>query len=370
MRILFLSAANSIHTVKWVNALADRGHEVYLVYNTGHEPNLDKINRKIHLKRLKHSGTKAYYLNARELRRLSMQIKPDVINVHYASGYGTLARKSKIGPILLSVWGSDVYDFPYDSRLKNRILKKNVNYASRLASTSSCMAEQLRKVMGDPGLEVFITPFGVDVEVFSPLDLAEKDNDTILLGNIKMLKPKYGIAEFVKAVELLLCNLKEKQREDLTRKIKVDIYGDGEQREELEKMIYNRKLGEVVCLKGRVPNTMVPLILSEFDVFCATSMLDSESFGVAVVEAMAMGVPVVATDVDGFKEVVENGETGIIVERGNVQKIAEALERLICDKELRNEMGNRGRKRVENFFNFEKNVDTMENIYREMMGLR
>lgn len=368
MRILFLSAANSIHTVKWVNALADRGHEVYLVYNTGHEPNLDKINRKIHLKRLKHSGTKAYYLNARELRRLSMQIKPDVINVHYASGYGTLARKSKIGPILLSVWGSDVYDFPYDSRLKNRILKKNVNYASRLASTSSCMAEQLRQVTGNAELEIAITPFGVDLDLFQPSKFEGRKDNKILLGNIKTLKPKYGIVDFVKAVELLLERLEAADLQSLISQIRVDIYGDGEQKEELEELIQRLSLEEKIFLKGKIPNNQVPEVLSRFDIFCATSVM--ESFGVSVVEAMAMGVPVVATDVDGFKEVVEDGETGIIVERGNIQKIAEALERLICDRELRSEMGNRGRKRVENFFDFDKNVDTMEKIYREMTGLR
>ena len=89
MKILFLSAANSIHTVKWINALASRGHEVYLVYNKGHEPKMDQINKNIHQHQLKYKGGVGYYLNAKELRKLKKEISPDIINVHYASGYGT-----------------------------------------------------------------------------------------------------------------------------------------------------------------------------------------------------------------------------------------------------------------------------------------
>ena len=96
MKILFLSAANSVHTVKWVNTLAERKHEIHLVFNCGHAPSVDKIDGRVHLYQLKYSGTKGYYLNAKELKKLNKKINPDVINVHYASGYGTLARMAKL----------------------------------------------------------------------------------------------------------------------------------------------------------------------------------------------------------------------------------------------------------------------------------
>ena len=273
MKILFLSAANSIHTVKWINALASRGHEVYLVYNKGHEPKMDQINKNIHQHQLKYKGGVGYYLNAKELRKLKKEISPDIINVHYASGYGTLARKSKLCPILLSVWGSDVYDFPNKSFVNKSILKKNVLHAKK-------------------------------------------------------------------------------------------IDGDGPQKEELEKLIQELSLENVVYLKGQIPNKDVPQVLSQFDVFCATSF--KESFGVAVVEAMAMSLPVVVTDTDGFKEVVADGENGYIVPIGNEKAIALKLQELIIDRKKRECMGKAGRKRVEELYDWEKNVDTMEKLYEEV----
>ncbi len=361
MKILFLSAANSIHTVKWVNALAQRDHEIHLVFNAGHDPKDHAIDQRVHLHRLKHSGAKGYYLNAFALNRLAKNIAPDVINVHYASGYGTLARISRIGSILLSIWGSDVYDFPYESAVKKRILQKNVRYARGLASTSHCMADQLRTLMNDSALEIAVTPFGVDLDAFDPDCFVQKQNDKILLGNVKALAPVYGIIDFIDAVAQLRSRLIAKGDQETADRIVVQIYGDGPQRQEIEAKIREAHLEQVVFLKGRVPNTQVPEILSGFDVFCAVSK--KESFGVAAVEAMAMNVPVVVSDADGFKEVVVDQITGLIVPRGDVNAIAQALERLVCDVQLRRTMGQNGRAHVKEYYDFKKNVDTMEELY-------
>ena len=76
-----------------------------------------------------------------------------------------------------------------------------------------------------------------------------------------------------------------------------------------------------------------------------------------------MGIPIVASDVSGFKEVIDDGVTGIIVERKSDKKAAKALERLVLDNKLRNAMGYAGRERVERLYDWEKNVGIMENIY-------
>ena len=85
-----------------------------------------------------------------------------------------------------------------------------------------------------------------------------------------------------------------------------------------------------------------------------------------MVEAMAMKVPVVVSDVDGFKEVVSNQETGFIVDRHNIEGCKLALEKLILNEDLRIQMGTAGRKRAEFFFDWGKNVDTMVKIYYDM----
>lgn len=364
MKILFLSAANSTHTVKWVNALAERGHEVHLVFNKDHSPIYNQIDESVQLHPLNYGGAKGYYLNSLQLNRITKNIRPDVINVHYASGYGTLARWSRIPPYLLSVWGSDVYEFPYRSKINNYILKKNIKHAKMLASTSECMAEQLKNVVGDSTLDIAITPFGVDLHQFSGKGSKKKTNNEIIIGNIKSLKRVYRIDILIQAIRILKDAFKLENKQDIANRLKVYIYGDGELKESLRELIEELNLGRTVFLRGWIPNTEVSSVLQQFDIFCATS--ESESFGVAVVEAMAMEKPVVVSDAQGFQEVVQDGVTGFIAAGGTPEKIAEYLKRLILDEDLRKQMGTAGRVRVEKFYDWNKNVSTMERIYQEL----
>lgn len=169
-----------------------------------------------------------------------------IINVHYASGYGTLAEKARLPKYILSVWGSDVYDFPYESRVKNHILKRNVRSASYLASTSNCMAVQLKKVMQDEKLEITITPFGVDLNKFDPKKYKEIEKEELIIGNIKALEEIYGIEEMILAFRDLK---KELEQEHYSRKIKLLIYGSGSKKEQYEDLINKQNLQDSVFLE-------------------------------------------------------------------------------------------------------------------------
>lgn len=170
---MFISAANSIHTVKWVNALSEK-FEVHLVYCKNHKPDIHEINSKVILHELAFKSPFGYYLNFLQLRKLYKKISPDLVNVHYASGYGTLVRISKIKSVLLSVWGSDVYDFPNESKVKKKILQKNIMHADYIASTSNAMAKELRKQVPKLQKEIFITPFGVNIDKFRKIEKEER----------------------------------------------------------------------------------------------------------------------------------------------------------------------------------------------------
>ena len=360
MRVLFLAPAFSIHTVRWVNALTERGYKIYLATLPNHKNQENTIHSKVTVIELPVSGMKGYYLNAPLLQRLAEKIKPDVVNAHYASGYGTLMRRAKLKNTVLSVWGSDVYDFPYKNRLFMWIIQRNLEYADIIASTSYSMAKQTKKIM-HKNLDITVTPFGVDLKQFS-----EKEHigsDGILIGCVKTLEEMYGMEYLIKAVGILLEDLKKKNMVTMANNIYCHIYGDGSQRNMLQRLINDLGLSDVIKLKGKIPHEKVPSILSGVDIFCVLSVKDDESFGVAAVEAAAMGIPIVASDVSGFKEVIDDGVTGIIVERKSDKKAAKALERLVLDNKLRNAMGYAGRERVERLYDWEKNVGIMENIY-------
>lgn len=358
MKILFISAASSIHTVRWVNALEEKGQEVILVSLFDHK-NMDKnISNKVRVIYLPHSGTKGYYLNALLLKKIFKKENPDVINVHYASGYGTLARMAKLPNIILNVWGSDVYDFPYESKIKEKILKKNLKYAKKILSTSYSMAEQTRKFISNEK-QIEVVPFGVDIDKFKAKNMKEKE-EIFVFGTVKTLLPKYGIDTIIRAFDLFCKSLSENEKQ----KVRLEIYGGGEMENELRKIIQKRSLEKYVLLKGYIVNSQVSNVLNKMDVFLLGSRLDSESFGVAAVEAMACELPIIATKVSGFKEVIEENKTGFLVPVDDIKKMASYMKILYRDNELREIMGKYGRRRVASLYNWDKNVEKMISEYK------
>lgn len=133
MKILLLSGASSIHTIRWANGLAEIGHEVHLV--TQQLP-IEPLSKKVTVHQFKNRGIVGYYLLARAVKKIIKNIQPDVLNAHYASGYGTTARLVNWHPYVLSVWGADVYEFPDKSVIHRNLIKKNVLAADLVASTS------------------------------------------------------------------------------------------------------------------------------------------------------------------------------------------------------------------------------------------
>ena len=124
MKIIFLGEAASIHTIRWVNSLSKQGIEVILVSLRGQTSKIDGIDKKVKVIYLPFGTKLGYYLNIYSLKKIISKEKPDIINAHYASGYGTLGRLSGFKKKLLNVWGSDVYDFPNESKMKKKNYRK------------------------------------------------------------------------------------------------------------------------------------------------------------------------------------------------------------------------------------------------------
>lgn len=347
MKIVFIGPAISIHIQKWVDAFKDR-HEVYLI--TMH-PVLNNNWLFHNTFVLKFCGIWGYYLNALEVHSIIRKINPDIVTVHYASGYGTLARLSKIGKYLLSVWGSDVFDFPYESKLKMKIIKKNLMSAVQILSTSKVMKEQVNKLVS-PVREVIVTPFGVDISVFSPKTEEKSLSECITIGTVKTLSPKYGIDVLIRAYnEVFIKGLTNSR---------LLIVGGGPQEEELKRLAGALPSSNNIVFIGRINHCEVSEYLKQFDIYVALSERESESFGVAIVEAESSGLPVVVSDVGGLPEVVKHEETGFVVPQGDYIAAAEKILMLSNNRELRIKMGMAAREFVCKTYAWDKCVDIME----------
>ncbi len=355
LRLLLLSGASSVHTVRWANAFAQRPDmEVHLA--TQHDP-IDPLHPAVVLHRLPHRKGAGYLLNGPRLRALVQRMAPHVVNAHYATGYGTLARWAGRAPVVLNVWGSDVYDFPEDGPLRRKLVQGNLRRARLLVSTSEAMADRVQVLCPElPRAEV--VPFGVDTELFRPPDARAVRRPVV--GTVKVLAPKYGIDTLLRAFASVV--------RDHGHDAGLRLVGDGPQEGELRSLAAELGLADRVEFVPRVAHGLVPQELARLDVYAALSRSDSESFGVAVIEASACGLPVVVSDAGGLPEVVVDGITGHVVRREDPQAAAAAIAGLLADAGRRARMGRAGRDHVVRHYRWADCVERMAAVLRRAAG--
>jgi len=363
-KILFLSDGSSVHTKRWVNSTVEKGNSVHLFsltpVNAADYPEHGFTFTDFALQKRVGGFSKLRYLKVLpELKKVVREFKPDIMHAHFATSYGLLGSLCGFHPFILSVWGSDVFDFPQKSFLHKAVLKHNLKSADKILSTSNVMAVETKKYT-DKDIEV--TPFGINTEIFKPEKINRADStpfseNDIVVGTIKWLEKIYGIDYLIRAFSIVLYRHPELP-------LKLLIVGDGSERRNLETLANELGLGERVYFAGRVDYSKVPYFNNVMDVYSALSLYDS--FGVAIVEAESCGKPVVVSNVGGLPEVVEDGVTGFVVEKTNSEAAAEKLEQLVLDPELRNKMGKAGRERVLKLYDWNENVTQMMEIYNKI----
>ncbi len=362
MKIAYLSAGNAIHTVRWVNALAQRGHTIFLItMHKGNEP----LHEKVSLFQLPVTAPLGYFFNASHLKNLLKRLQPDFLHVHYATGYGTLGRLCQFKPMILSVWGSDIFDFPVKSFLHRAWLVKNLKTATKICSTSHVMATATEELLRRDNQPIAITPFGIDTMLFYPQPEL-RDSTVFKIGTVKTLASKYGIDTLIQAFYTLRNTL---AGTSLAQQLRLCIAGDGPQRDKLQALVAKLGLSAVTEFAGHLPHAQVPAYLNQLNIYVACSRLDSESFGVAILEASACGLPVIVSRVGGLPEVVEEGVTGLIVEKEDIEQFATALSKLVQNKTIRDTMGHAGRQHVMEKYNWQESVPILETVYKQIKAM-
>ncbi len=361
IKVLLLSDSHSEHTEKWALGLAARGISIGIfsfnksTYNwfKGVE-NIVLLHETDITVNAKKAGTKLQYIQyVSNLKKTIREFKPDILHAHYATSYGLIGALSGFHPYIISVWGEDVYKFPNASGLHKSLLKYNLKKADEILSTSDIMRNETRKYTHK---DIMVTPFGVDTKVFSK-QAVSKDKDTIYIGTIKAIEDKYGIKYIIEAAKIL------KQR-ITNKKLKFFLIGPGTKIDYYRGIVKEAQLDDIIEITGRISFTEVSHYHNLLDIFLNVSIDDSESFGVAVVEAMACETPVIVTDVGGLKEVVEHGEYGIVVKKHNAIEIADAVEKIIGDPSYVKEITAKARQHVLRKYDFNVCLDKMIHIYK------
>jgi len=177
-----------------------------------------------------------------------------------------------------------------------------------------------------------------------------------VIGTIANLYPCKGLEYLIEAANLIF---KSSNFEPRTPNMKFVIIGDGEEREKLEYLIKKHNLEEKIILTGAMPDAWK--YLKAFDIFILPSI--KEGFPWTILEAMAAGIPVIATNVGAVPEIIENNENGILIEPRDPKIIAESIEKLINNKDLIEKFSQNGKKTVIEKFNLQEMIKKYEELF-------
>jgi sugar transferase (PEP-CTERM/EpsH1 system associated) len=291
-----------------------------------------------------------------KLAKLLNVIHPDIVQAYNWSGMDAIiaSRIVRVRNIIQSEHGWDIND-PNGLSLKRKLFRR---FISKSISISTCVSKQMSNWLIDdvkvccPVTQIYN---GVDVNRFCPgsgaeakcrLGLAKNDFVLGIVGRLDPIK-MHGIL-------IRVCSRLQKRFHN----IKLLIIGEGPEEEKLKKLS-----GANVYFLGNCLN--VNDLLKTLDVFVLPSV--NEGFSCAITEAMATGIPVIASNVGGNNELIGHGETGFLYEFGDELKLENYIEMYYKYPELAKRHGQAGRKKILKFFRNDDMITAYDNLYKKII---
>jgi glycosyltransferase involved in cell wall biosynthesis len=281
----------------------------------------------------------------------------------YLSGLAVLAGRILRRPTLLRVaTENDVGEFANAQHWKARLFFRLLRTASGVIAPSKAIRNELLQA-GFSNNKIFLLPNGVDVERFRPATPSERAaaaetfgsaGDKLVIGTVARLVHRKGIDVLLHAFATVL----------RTHRAQLLVVGDGELGDDLRELTHELGLDCSVSWVGLQADTST--WLRRMDVFVLPSRLEGSPN--AVLEAMATGLPIVATRIGGIVDLLEDGRTGLLVPPGDAEALALALGRFLCDATFRAGLGSRARTRAVREFSLPGSIARLIDVYRDLQS--
>lgn len=289
-------------------------------------------------------------------KRLIEEEKLDIINTHSSKDSWLVlpaARLAKNKPLAIRTRHLST---PIGKNILSTFLYNNLPHV--VITTGEAIRAQMIRENGFNSDKIISIPTGVDTDVFNPVipgkDLREELNlspSTLLVGTVSVIRDWKGHDYLLKAVPLILREVSN---------ARFIIAGDGPDIKKLEKTIKDAGLNDKIYMLGHRED--IVSILKSIDILVHPSYAN-EGVPQAILQAMSMAKPVVASELAPLKEVVIDGETGVLCPVRHPEGIANATIKLLADKAFSKSLGENGRKLVEKSYSYTGMLDRLEDLY-------
>ncbi|RWY48104.1 glycosyltransferase [Mucilaginibacter gilvus] len=294
-----------------------------------------------------------------ETIKLVRRLKPDIIHAH-SSKAGMTTRLASIFFKPKVFYTPNAYAYLGQKGLKRKVLlwieKLAIPFTDFLLAASQSEARRSKVDVGFPDRKVVVYPNSIEI-------LPQRDEPVVAPKNFKMITMVGRLVDQKNPMMFLrVCKLVTDLRNDIRFQI-VGAGFDDKWKDALEQYIAENHLEEKINILSWKSREELLQTIRETDVFVMTSMF--ESFGYVVAEAQMLQVPVVATNVDGLNEIIQDGVTGYLIEVDDDQSMADKILAVIDDSVKTADMVKKGRERVSDLFDIKTNIKILEQFYTE-----
>ena len=284
-------------------------------------------------------------------------------HIHAHSGWSAssiaLIAKRLLGiPFSLTLHAHGIY-------INRLLLKAKIQYSRFVVTISRYNRRFLKKLFPENSLEdkIHVIHCGLDPDVFIPSTVPSRGNDELTIVGVGQLDPRKGFHVLIEACHHLA-------EQDVA--FRCHILGEGGERDRLEALIGRYNLHDRVLLPGLITQEELRQLLTKADVSALPCVWDEsgdlDGIPVALIETMAMQIPSVSTTVSGVPELIDHERNGLLTSPGDAVGLANALQRLKNDPELRQQLGQAGRETVINEFNIYKSAQQMSTLFEQFVS--
>lgn len=350
-----------------IGGIPDDGEKdsLHILEEYGVEPIvISDIQRKLSLS----NDLKAY----KKIKRILQEVQPDIVHTH-ASKAGFLGRAAAISlniPVVVHTFHGHVFH-SYFGTIKTQLFKQIERYLAKRSTGIIAISELQKQELVAihkiaPASKIQVIPLGFDLEKFvedktekrqqirKQYQLQENEVAIAIIGRLAPIKDHFY---FLNIIEGLLKKTKTP--------VKIFIVGDGTESEAIQRRVdeINKSYPGVILMTSWVLD--IATFNQGMDVICLTSK--NEGTPVSIIEAQAAGVPVISTDVGGVRDIFEDGKSGFIIKRGDIETYIEKLRLLVEDSALRQNFSNFGQQSVLDKFSYHRLVKDMSSYYKSLL---
>ncbi len=361
MKLIYFSLGYSTHDYRFLKAISDGGHDVHFVQLEGN-------TRQVESRLVPENVTQVIWQGGREpfkwsnllklifdFRRLTREIKPDLIHAGPIQTCAFIAILSGFCPILTMSWGFDLMDDVHKNKWWEWVTGYTLKRSTFFISDANVTRDMAVKY-GMNSEKTIVFPWGVDLDHFK-MKNAEgrtKQEGFVLFCN-RSWETRYGVDVLARAFVKVA-----QERED----VRLILLGGGSQGGKIRQILQSGGVEDLVTFGGQISQTDLPHWYHMADLYISPSHVDGSS--VSLMEALACGLPCLVSDIPANKEWVVDDQNGWLFRDGDANDLAEKILAAISQREKLPEIGRSSRRSAEMRADWKKNAEALMNVYRNL----